>query len=386
MAYYLAIIPPAVYESLSKSDRTICGFREQWKKIAGEIHAGDKLVCYMKHFFRWIGVLEVDGDYFTDNTPIFFEKTDPLTVRFKVRPLVWLSKEQCIPKNEKSIQDKLSLTIANDKKFPALSRIEEKDGLFLEAILNEQIHKKEIYTIDERKYQKLVTERTKRQSVFFRMRRGIIYSNFFLNVLTGLIVFFIRLYNKTLKTRTEYPPEFSKLDPTKAIYALWHAKDFLLLSNFGKWKVCIMVDDSWAGEFIARILEKLGFATARGSSKRKGAHALREMKKVMEQGYAGAVVVDGPTGPVYKSKPGVLLLSRMTGCPIVPCTTTANRAWIFKNTWCKYMIPKPFARCFITAANPLWKSTKKGAMTSKDLDKKMMDLMIDADKKMGLTD
>jgi lysophospholipid acyltransferase (LPLAT)-like uncharacterized protein len=289
-----------------------------------------------------------------------------------------------VPKNEKSIQDKLSLTITDDNKLPALSKIKEKDGLLLEKILGDQSRQPEEYKIDEEEYQEFVEKRTRRQSAFFRFRRGIIYSDIFFNAFASVIAFFIKLYCKTLKIEVIYPPEHDKLEnPSKVIYAFWHNRSFLFIDTFGKLNPCVMVDLSWIGELTARVIKKFGYIPARGSSKRRGTLALLEMKKIMEQGHVGAVIVDGPTGPIYKSKAGVLMLSHMTGAPIIPCVASADRAWILENTWCKYMIPKPFARCLITGANPLWESTKKGKIKREDLDKILMDLITETDKKFS---
>jgi hypothetical protein len=42
---------------------------------------------------RFIGVLEVTDKYFIDEKPIFANENDPFVLRFKVKPLVFLSQK-----------------------------------------------------------------------------------------------------------------------------------------------------------------------------------------------------------------------------------------------------------------------------------------------------
>ena len=66
MAYYVDLFSPETYEAFTRSDRSISGFRARQVNAASRIQAGDKLVCYMTKLSRWIGILEVISDHFTD--------------------------------------------------------------------------------------------------------------------------------------------------------------------------------------------------------------------------------------------------------------------------------------------------------------------------------
>jgi predicted RNA-binding protein len=109
MAYYLDIFSPETYESFLKSSQDITGFRLRQSNAARRIKPKDKLICYMTEFSRWIGILEILSESFVDNTPRFYDKNDPFVVRFKVKPLVWLPKEQAIPIHEDFVWNQLPL-------------------------------------------------------------------------------------------------------------------------------------------------------------------------------------------------------------------------------------------------------------------------------------
>ncbi len=70
MKYYLDLFSPETYETFSKSNREVSGFRARQENMASRIKVGDRLICYMTKLGRWIGVLEVASDYFKDDTPI----------------------------------------------------------------------------------------------------------------------------------------------------------------------------------------------------------------------------------------------------------------------------------------------------------------------------
>ena len=53
------------------------------KAMAKKIKIGDKFVCYMTKLSRWIGILELVSEYYTDDTPIFYPDDDPFVVRFR---------------------------------------------------------------------------------------------------------------------------------------------------------------------------------------------------------------------------------------------------------------------------------------------------------------
>jgi len=193
----------------------------------------------------------------------------------------------------------------------------------------------------------------------------------------------IRAYARTLRIERDVHAETAALDPAKVLYAFWHGRQFLLVPSFRRQGVAVMTDLSWAGRVQAGIMTRLGYPVIRGSSRRRPVRALAEMKRTLESGCSAAFAVDGPSGPMYRSKPGILYLAQKLGYPIVPVATTARPSWRIGSTWCLYMMPAPFSRCLIAMGKPL-ASAADGGLELEELDSALMELTEAADEKVGL--
>lgn len=157
----------------------------------------------------------------------------------------------------------------------------------------------------------------------------------------------IRLIGPTLRYRVEIepggPPE-PLLVP--AVYCFWHRCVFASAYFYRNRDVAVMTSRSFDGEYIARIIENLGFRAVRGSSSRGAVGALLGMHKEIEEGRTAAFTIDGPRGPRYVAKPGPVLLAKNTGVPIVCFHMALERAWVL-DSWDATMIPKPFSRALL---------------------------------------
>jgi hypothetical protein len=107
-----------------------------------------------------------------------------------------------------------------------------------------------------------------------------------------------------------------------------------------------MVSRSFDGEYIARTIERFGFAAVRGSSSRGGATALLGLQTQLERNNPVVFTIDGPRGPKYIAKPGAVLLSRASTVPISAFYVALSDAWVL-NTWDALMIPKPFSKALV---------------------------------------
>lgn len=127
---------------------------------------------------------------------------------------------------------------------------------------------------------------------------------------------------------------------TPAIYAMWHAQQWGLgLFDLEDRKdINVLVSLSNDGELIARICHLLGFSLIRGSFKRKGEAAAREMISAAEAGQSIAFMVDGPLGPAKKVKKGAIRIAKMAKIPIIPVVPYTEKKKVF-NSWDKYQVP-----------------------------------------------
>lgn len=170
MTYYINLFSPETYETFSKTDRTISGFRTRQRNVASKIKPGDKLVCYLTKLSRWIGVLEVESESFENSDPIFYGQNDPFVIRFKVKPVVWLPKEKAIPIRDSSVWDVLSFTkdieknssVWTGKLRSSLNQLEDHDGQHLERLLIKQEHNDKTFQVDETEYSKYLRHKVRR--------------------------------------------------------------------------------------------------------------------------------------------------------------------------------------------------------------------------------
>lgn len=134
----------------------------------------------------------------------------------------------------------------------------------------------------------------------------------------------------------------------RIVLASWHQRffgGFYLPRILGR-PICIMISQSRDGDFIADIVERIGWIPARGSGSRGGKKALRTLvDEIARTGIAGHIV-DGPTGPPRVIKPGIITLAQSSGAAICPTYVLYEKPWIF-NSWDRFMVPKPFSRVII---------------------------------------
>jgi len=161
----------------------------------------------------------------------------------------------------------------------------------------------------------------------------------------------IRLIGPTLRTSFTFEPGAEGEPRTRpAIYCFWHRCVFPAAYLFRNYRIRVLTSRSYDGEYIARIIERLGFRAVRGSSSRGAVQSLRELQRELERAEFVAFTIDGPRGPRYIAKPGPIHLARITGAPIFSFYVAVERAWILK-TWDAFILPKPFSRvhCYVRA-------------------------------------
>jgi lysophospholipid acyltransferase (LPLAT)-like uncharacterized protein len=118
-------------------------------------------------------------------------------------------------------------------------------------------------------------------------------------------------------------------------------------------KLGFLISPSVDGTAPAMLVQRIGAHVIRGSSSHTGARALRDYyETIVKQQISPAIAPDGPRGPVHECKPGAVLLSQLTGKPILPVSFAASRTWRLK-TWDRFEIPIPFCRIAIAYGEPV---------------------------------
>jgi len=113
-----------------------------------------------------------------------------------------------------------------------------------------------------------------------------------------------------------------------------------------------LASDHRDGEYVTRVLMRLGYGVARGSSTRGGARGLRGLLRAARAGRPLAIIPDGPQGPPELMKPGAVVLAARSGLPLVPIGVGISRAWRL-SSWDRFAIPKPFARVHLAYGAPI---------------------------------
>jgi lysophospholipid acyltransferase (LPLAT)-like uncharacterized protein len=135
------------------------------------------------------------------------------------------------------------------------------------------------------------------------------------------------------------------------IMAFWHGRILPATYYFRRRGIVVITSENFDGEWIAGIIERFGYGTARGSTSRGGRRALLQLKRDMAAGKPAAFTIDGPRGPARVAQPGAVWLAKATGNPVVPFHIEATRHWTV-NSWDRTLVPKPFATVSIAIGEP----------------------------------
>jgi lysophospholipid acyltransferase (LPLAT)-like uncharacterized protein len=136
------------------------------------------------------------------------------------------------------------------------------------------------------------------------------------------------------------------------VMAFWHGRILPATFYFRRRGIVVITSDNFDGEWIARIIERFGYGTARGSTSRGGLKAMLKLVREMEAGKPAGFTVDGPRGPARIAQPGAVWLAKETGNPVLPFHCEASAHWTAKS-WDRTQVPKPFATVAIAIGEPL---------------------------------
>ncbi len=172
--------------------------------------------------------------------------------------------------------------------------------------------------------------------------------------LAWLIAGILRLLKATTRRRLvgaeRLLDHWTRREPV--ILAFWHEQLVMMPFAYRGPRACIMVSRHRDGELIARAVRPLGIVTVRGSSTRGWSGGLKSMLRVFRQGADLAFAPDGPRGPRYVAKSGVLQVARVTGAPIFPIAAAAR--WSLRvGSWDRLIIPFVGSRIVYAAGAPL---------------------------------
>ena len=172
--------------------------------------------------------------------------------------------------------------------------------------------------------------------------------------IAGLGYPLINALGQTLRWRVEGREHLDAVTASgrQPIMAFWHGRILPATFYFRRRGIIVITSENFDGEWIARIIERFGYGTARGSTSRGGLKALLQLKRDMEAGKSAAFTIDGPRGPARVAQPGAIWLAKATGNPVLPFHAEASGHWTLRS-WDKTQIPKPFSTVALAIGEPL---------------------------------
>lgn len=165
------------------------------------------------------------------------------------------------------------------------------------------------------------------------------------------------------------------------VLAFWHEEIFTALGcNYltdADYVACI--SQSKDGEVLSRVVERMGFKTARGSSSQGGVRALLQAKRIMERENRVAVfTVDGPRGPRRQTKEGPIFLAHRAGAAIVPLRVHCSGKYVFTKSWDQFQVPYPFSRCRISMGDPYTIDAPKLDSETMEAERRRLNRVLDS--------
>jgi lysophospholipid acyltransferase (LPLAT)-like uncharacterized protein len=183
-------------------------------------------------------------------------------------------------------------------------------------------------------------------------------------VLARLTAAYIHLIDRTGRWELRCPPATVELirSGQPFIGAFWHGR---LLMMLPAWRMVLQAfkirstrqthlisSDHGDGRLMQLTVHCFGVKTLVGSSRRGGAKALRDAKRVLNAGDIVIMTPDGPRGPRMHAQNGIAYLASKAGVPVVPATFATCRQRPF-NSWDRFVLVLPFSRGMLVFGDPI---------------------------------
>lgn len=174
----------------------------------------------------------------------------------------------------------------------------------------------------------------------------------------------ISIYESTLRFEIEGEDHLRILRAKNQNYivAVWHTFVTAAVFTLHHRRFCIYSDHprteayekSWTHYFREiglKTLRSLGFDVLDASLGKQSAGVLNFIKKI-QSGTPAIVAPDGPHGPIYEAKPGVIYMAAKASSVVVPIGASFSRRVVGQN-WDDFSLPLPFSRVAFVIGEPI---------------------------------
>ncbi len=164
----------------------------------------------------------------------------------------------------------------------------------------------------------------------------------------------VALLGATLRWRVEGLEHFDAVlaSGRQPVMGFWHGRILTATYFFRRRGIVVITSENFDGEWIARIIERFGYGTARGSTSRGARRAMLQLVRDMKRGRPAGFTLDGPRGPARVAQPGAVWLAGATGNPLLPFHLEASSHWTL-GSWDRTQIPKPFSTVALVVGTPI---------------------------------
>lgn len=156
----------------------------------------------------------------------------------------------------------------------------------------------------------------------------------------------IRCWMSTLDYKVAYyDPAIDPIFPEctgQKIYIFWHEYILFPIYLRGHNNLAMLLSRHRDAEILSHAAYHLGFDFVRGSTRRGGVSALRQLLRKSRDMHI-TITPDGPRGPRRRLSPGAVFLASKLAMPIVAMGFGYDRPWRI-NSWDRFAIPRPHSR------------------------------------------
>lgn len=198
-----------------------------------------------------------------------------------------------------------------------------------------------------------------------------------LDILSKLVYIAFRIQQPFTRIKSYNVPD---LKP--CIYAMWHAHQCCIHGIEDKKNLNVLISRSIDGEIIARTVEKWGFKTVRGSKGKKGSvEATMQLIDRLKNDECIAMMVDGPKGPAFVAKEGVVKIAKMSQAPIVPIYWYSEDLSFLKlPSWDSFRYPLFYTRLLNLYGDPIYVNADNTDEQDKEVLEQLQKSFIELEK------
>jgi hypothetical protein len=165
--------------------------------------------------------------------------------------------------------------------------------------------------------------------------------------------YFLRLILSTCKIEIHGFDEFKKLaSEEKCILMLWHNRLSIVSEILNRLDnntiFAAFISKSKDGDPLAVLANSYKNGKAIRVAHDRKHQALITVIETLKTSHEVVIITpDGPRGPRYEVKPGIIVAAQETNAVIVPFTFISSKFWQLKS-WDRLIFPKPFSKIIVT--------------------------------------